>query len=324
MSRTHYAALDAMLNALFAVPLLSVMPADAQNKTVVVLGTATPGGGFPAYGDAFAGAINETDTTLDVQPRNTKGSTENVPLLEAGKIDIALTTGEVAYEAFKGIGRSPAKLAILTAMYSQPGFFAVRGDSPSKSIADLRGKPVVLGARGSGLVVLARYVLDGLGLDVEKDFQPIYLDKAADGPTMVLDGRAAAMWGGGVGWPSFVTIAKGPSGARFIAPSREETQRIVAKHEFLKTLTLPPGSYPGQDAPVVSVGSWTLVLARPDLPDDVAYRLARALHKGEPAIAKRLAQARETTAANTIAAVPRIDMLHPGVQRYYREVGLLK
>lgn len=130
MSRTHYAALDAMLNALFAVPLLSVMPADAQNKTVVVLGTATPGGGFPAYGDAFAGAINETDTTLDVQPRNTKGSTENVPLLEAGKIDIGLTTGEVAYEAFKGIGRSPAKLAILTAMYSQPGFFAVRGDSP--------------------------------------------------------------------------------------------------------------------------------------------------------------------------------------------------
>lgn len=50
----------------------------------VILGTATPGGGFPLYGGAFAETVNETDTTLSVEPRNTKGSTENIPLLEAG------------------------------------------------------------------------------------------------------------------------------------------------------------------------------------------------------------------------------------------------
>jgi len=49
----------------------------------VSLGTATPGGGFPVYGEAVATVINETDPSLDVRPRNTKGSTENVPLLEA-------------------------------------------------------------------------------------------------------------------------------------------------------------------------------------------------------------------------------------------------
>src|SRR5256886_16913656 len=57
----------------------------AAEKTVVVLGTATPGGGFPVYGAAVADIINETDPTLAVQTRNTKGSTENVPLLEAGQ-----------------------------------------------------------------------------------------------------------------------------------------------------------------------------------------------------------------------------------------------
>src|SRR2546425_7356689 len=58
----------------------------AAEKTVVVLGTATPGGGFPVYGAAVADIINETDPTLAVQTRNTKGSTENVPLLEAGAL----------------------------------------------------------------------------------------------------------------------------------------------------------------------------------------------------------------------------------------------
>ena len=309
---------------LIATLLLGVSGAHAQTKTIVTLGTATPGGGFPVYGEAFAGAINEADSTLEVKPVNTKGSTENVPLLEAGKIDIGLATGEVTYEALRGIRRPPAKIAIVAAMYSQPGFFAVRADSPYKSIEDLKGKPVVWGAKGSGFVVLARYLLDGLGLDIDKDFQAIYLDRAGDGPPMVLDGRAAAMWGGGVGWPAFVEISKGPAGARFIPPSADETRRIAAKHDFLKRLTLPPRSYPGQEAPIESLGSWSFVLARPDLPDDVAYRLARALHKAEPALAKRLAQARETTAANTVAAVPQPTLLHPGVQKYLREAGLLK
>lgn len=51
--------------------------ARADEKTVVVLGTATPGGGFPVYGAAVADTVNETDPTLVVQPQNTKGSTEN-------------------------------------------------------------------------------------------------------------------------------------------------------------------------------------------------------------------------------------------------------
>ena len=296
----------------------------AQEKTVVIHGTATPGGGFPVYGDAFAATINETDATLSVQPKNTKGSTENVPLLEAGSLDTGQVTGEVTYEAVAGIGRAPANLKILSAMYSNTGMFIVRADSPHKSIADLKGKPIAWGASGSGFVVLARYAMDGLGLDMNKDFQGIYLEKAADGPAMVLDGRVAALWGGGVGWPGFVAVAKNPAGARFIAPDAEQIKRIIAKHTFIKALTLPAGSYPGQDAAVETVGSWAFVLARPALPDDVAYRMVRALHKGEVALGKRLAQARESTMANTLAAAPRVDLLHPGTQRYLREIGLLK
>jgi TRAP transporter TAXI family solute receptor len=139
---------------------------------------------------------------------------------------------------------------------------------------------------------------------------------------MVMSGKAAALWGGGTGWPGFAAVAKGPAGARFIVPDADGIRRIQAKHPSLKTLIVPAGSYPGQTEPVVSVGSWSFILARPTLPDDVAYRLARALHKGEAALAARLPQARETTAANTAAAAPRRALIHPGALEYLAEIGL--
>jgi TRAP transporter TAXI family solute receptor len=305
-----------------ALGALAASHADAQPR-VVTLGTATPGGGFPVYGEAVAETINALDPSLRVETRNTKGSTENVPLLEAGRLDIALVQGEVAYEALSGIGRPPANLRVITAMYGTPGMFVVRADSPYRTVADLRDKPIAFGARGSGLVVLARYVLAGLGLDRDRDFQAIFLDQAGDGPTMVMDGRAAALWGAGVGWPGFAAVARGPKGARFIAPNAEGLRAIEAKHPFLKPMTVPAGSYPGQDQPIESVGSWSFILAAPALPDDIAYRLARALHLGEADLARRLPQARETTAVNTVAAA-RPETIHPGVVRYLREIGLIR
>ena len=293
------------------------------DRTVVSLATATPGGGFPLYGGAVADVINAEDPTLDVQPKNTKGSTENVPLLEAGSADIGLVQGEVAHESLAGIGRAPANVKILAAMYSTPGMFVVRADSPYRSIEELRGKPVAFGAQGSGLVILARYVLDGLGLDRDRDFTAVFLERAGDGPAMVLDGRVAALWGGGIGWPGFTTMANAPGGARFIVPDAAGIARILAKHTFLRPLSVPAGSYPGQSAAIASVGSWSFIMARPTLPDDTAYRLARALHRGEAPLAAKLAQAAETTAANTASAA-RAELLHPGVARYLREIGALR
>jgi TRAP transporter TAXI family solute receptor len=268
--------------------------------------------------------VNEFETGLEIKTRNTKGSTENIPLLEAGEIDLGLVQGEAALEALNGLGRPPADLRIIAAMYASPGMFVVRADAPYRAISDLVGKRIALGAKGSGLVILARYVLDGLGIDRDKDFDAVFLDRAGDGPQMVMSGEAAALWGAGVGWPGFNAVTNGPAGGRFIVPDAGEITRIQAKHPFLKTLTVPAGTYPAQSSPIVSVGSWSFVLARPDLADEIAYKVARALHKGEAAIAARLEQARETTAANTVSAAPKRELIHPGVQRHLQEAGLLR
>ncbi|MCP3441665.1 TAXI family TRAP transporter solute-binding subunit [Bradyrhizobium sp. CCGUVB14] len=310
--------------ALLLSPAAAQTGGNAISTRTISLGTATPGGGFPLYGNAFAEVMNAADASLTIAPRNTKGSNENIPLLEKGELDLALVAGEPAYEAFAGIGRTPVRLKILTAIYSNPGMFVVRADSPYKTIHDLVGQPVAFGAKGSGLPILARYVLDGLGLKQDEDFKAIYLDRAGDGPAMVEDGRVAALWGAGIGWPGFAAVASSASGARFIAPSAEEIARIRAKHAFLKPLTVPAGSYPKQSEPIASLGSWSFVLTREDLPDDVAYRLARTLHGLEADFCKKLAQACETTAANTVAAAPKPELIHPGVLKYFREIGVVK
>jgi TRAP transporter TAXI family solute receptor len=294
------------------------------SKTMISLGTATPGGGFPLYGNAFAEIMNAADPTLSIEPRNTKGSNENIPMLEQGQLDLGLVAGEPSYEAFMGIGRPATRLKILTAMYSSPGMFVVRANSPYKTIRDLVGQPVAFGAKGSGLPILSRYMLDGIGLKQDEDFKSIYLDRAGDGPAMVLDGRAAALWGAGIGWPGFKSVAESPGGARFIAPDTSEIARIRTKHTFLKPLTVPANSYPTQTAAIDSVGSWSFILVRENLPDDVAYRLAKTLHGVEAAFCQKLPQACETNAVSTVAAAPSVDLIHPGVLKYFREIGVVK
>jgi TRAP transporter TAXI family solute receptor len=281
----------------------------------LLLGTATPGGGFPVYGAAFAETVNAQEPRLRIETRNTKGSTENVPLLEAGKIDLGLVAGELAAAE---LARPGTGLRIVAAMYASPGMFMVRADSPVRSIADLKGKPVVLGTQGSGITVLGRLVLSSLEIKTAE----LTLEKAADGPPMLEDGRAAALWGAGVGWPAFTALAK--SGARFVGPSADEVKRILAQHPSLQAVTLPAGSYPGQSAALPSVGSWSYVFARPGLPEEEVYVLARALHLAEGKLATRLEQAKETTAANTVAASPRTELIHPGAQKYFCEIGLLQ
>ena len=302
------------------VSAATMNPANAQ--THVTLATATPGGGFPFFGDNAAAVINETDKSLLVETKNTKGSAENIGLLNDRKIDIALVAGEPAYEAFQGIGQGKTTALVIQAIYSNPGMFAVKGDSPAKSLRDLVGKPIAWGTKASGLTLLGRYVTDGLGLDREKDFQPHYLEKAGDGPVMVADGRVAALWGGGIGWPGFTAVMQ--AGGRFIGLTPDEVAKVSAKHNFLKAITVPAGAYPGQKDAVNSVGSWCYILARADLPADTAYRLAKALHTGHTALVKRLDQAKETTPQSTFAAAPSAQQIHPGVQKYLREIGVMK
>jgi TRAP transporter TAXI family solute receptor len=311
-----------VLCTLLSAMLVSAPAAMAGEATRISWATATKGGGFQLFGEAIAEVINAADSELRVEATPSRGSRQNLRLLEAREVDVAQVEGNAARIALDGIGRPAANLKVLSVMYPNPGMFVVRGDSGYERIADLQGQPVAFGTKASGLRILAKDVLDGLGLDPEKDFQQIILDKAADGPGLVVEGKAEALWGAGIGWPGFVKVADGPTGGRFIPPGPAQMDRIIEKHPHLQKMTVPAGTYSGQTEDIQSVGLWSLILARPDLDDESAYRLARAIHRGQTALSNRLPQGRYTRAENTVKYVPP-DRLHPGAARYYKEIGLM-
>ncbi len=312
---------------LFVPPLPGLwFPVSAAEDAVpaeLVLGTATTGGGFQLFGQHLAEVIDAVDPDLHVEAIATRGSKQNLLYLEEGKIDIGLVEGNAARQALEGVGRPSADLKVVSVMYPNPGMFVVRANAPYASIEDLRGERIAIGTRASGLRILAGDVLGGIGLYPESDFQQVILEKAADGPRLVLEMEVEALWGAGIGWPGFVKVADGPTGARFIAPSASQVEQILAQHPHLRAMTVPAGTYKGQDVPIDSVGLWSLILVRPGLPDAVVYRLARAMHRGEEALGRRIEQGRYATAQNTLEQVP-AARLHPGALRYWREVGLTR
>ncbi len=125
--------------------------------------------------------MKAADPTLSIEPRNTKGSSENIPMLEADQLDIALVAGEPSYQAFMGIGRPRDQTEDLDRDVFQPRH--VRGacrqplqdHSAISSASRLRSAP-----RAPALPILSRYMLDGIGLKQDEDFKSIYLDHAGE------------------------------------------------------------------------------------------------------------------------------------------------
>lgn len=277
----------------------------------VRLGTSTPGGGFAQYGELLAERVNARAGRPLLQARPTRGTAENLTLLRSGELDAGLIQGTVASEV---LAQGPGSgLRILWAMYPSPGMLALPAASPHRRLEDLRGRRVVFGVRSSGLVTLGRQVFEGIGLDIDRDLQAIYVEQAADSPRRVLDGQAEALWGAGEGWPGFLQLARAPGGARFLGPQPEQIPGILRRHPLLRAMEVAPGSYPGIEVPLPTVGSVNLILARADLDPQRAAALLPLLEAASADLAERLPQAAFGTRASTLASAPEPALLHPAL-----------
>jgi len=310
------------LRAIAASPALGLAPFSSfAAETPLRLGTSTPGGGFTLYGERLAQAANAQAGETLVAPVGTSGTAENLKLLADGRLDLALIQGAAASQALAA--EDASGLRIVFAMYPSPGMLAVPRDSPARRFEDLKGQPVVFGVRTSGLVLLARQVFGAIGMDVDRDFQAVYVGQAAESPERVISGEAAGLWGAGEGWPGFARLAASPRGARFLGPLPEQIPRILTAHPFLTAMAAPGGAYPGLEADLPTVGSWNLILGRLDLPAERVRRFADAVHAAAKELAAALPQAAMTTAARTAQAAPTAALIHPGTAGLLRELKLL-
>ncbi|MEM7045444.1 MAG: TAXI family TRAP transporter solute-binding subunit, partial [Pseudomonadota bacterium] len=254
------------------------------------------------------------------------GSVENVEAVAAGTLDSGFAQSDIAYWAYSGTGRFEGRakvenLRAITSLYPESIHLVVRRGAGIESIQDLKGKRVSLDEEGSGTLVDARIILDAFGID-EDELDTRYI-KPNFAIAEMREDRLDA----------FILIAGYPTGAvteladgetiDLIPIHGPEIDKLLEKHEFFAKDIIPSGTYDGiGETETLSVGAQWIIAAEAD--EELVYGMTRALwHESARALLDEgHVKGRAVTLDTALdgIAIP----LHPGAERYYREVGVLK
>lgn len=304
---------------LMIVMLLAVC-VSAQATTYLALGTGGTSGTYYALGADIASLWMANIADLDVTVQPTDASKDNIIFIEDGEIDLATVQNDAmayAYEgnAFYGNEVFNGFYAVGT-LYPEAVQCVVAADSDIKSISDLKGKNVSVGAQGSGTYMNAEQFLACAGLTME-DINPQYLS-FAESATAFQDGQIdAAFMTSGVPNTAVVEMTTN-SPVRVLAPNETEWAFLNENYMYYVPYTIAAGTYDGmtEDAVVPAVMA-TLIVSK-DADADLVYELTKVLFEKTNDLTH--AKKAEISAEAAVNGVP--TPFHAGAARYYAELGL--
>ena len=265
-----------------------------------------------------------TDNVEGARPsvQATKASVENLNLLQAGKGEIAFTLGDslalaVAGNADAGFPAPLDKLRTIAAIY--PNYIQVVASQESgiKTLADLKGKRLSVGAPKSGTELNARAILAAAGLNYEDLGQVEYLPFAESVELMKNRQLDATLQSAGLGVASIRDLASSVPITVVEVPA-DVVAKVGAPYV---AATIPAGTYEGQDADVATAAVINYLVTHSDVPDDLVYAMTKAIFENldDLAAAHAAAKAIKLEAAAKDPPAP----LHPGAERYFKEKGAL-
>lgn len=238
------------------------------------LATAGTGGVYYPLGGAIASRLSVRDSLRQYTAEVSGGSVENVNRLRENQIDLAFALGITIFEAHHG-GLDYAEpfqdLVVLAPLYANLTHVMVPGDSPVRSLADLRGLRVSVGPPGSGTEQISRQLLEAVGLDYG-EVDPRYLS-FSESSSAIRDGAidAAIL---SVGYPASAVLEATTTGdARLVGVSAEELATLRSRYPYYSPGVLPAGSYPGVEGDIPTVGVMNWIVGRAGLADDVVALL---------------------------------------------------
>ncbi len=301
-----------------------VVEEEVDEDTVEFLSIVTGGTGgvyFP-YGGGMSTVINRHVPYLRATAEVTGASVENTRMIAEETAELALIMNDVAYMAYNGIGEhfegDPQPIRTIFAMYPHHYHVVVLEDSDVETIDDIRGKTVSVGAPGSGTEFKTDLVLSTLGISYD-EFDVVRLPFAETGDDL-RDGRIdVGIWD--VAAPtSSIEEVTATRDIRIISFSDEEIDTITTEHPFYSRFEMEPGTYAGQDEPVVNPSVWNSVVAHEDYPEDYVYDIVSSMFENIDHLIAIHHFAEFSTAENTMehAVIP----LHAGAVRYFEEQGI--
>jgi TRAP transporter TAXI family solute receptor len=315
--------------ALAAAALLSSPAALAQAKPDVRIATGTAGGAYYAMGAVLADALQRSGRFGSATSEAASGGIESARLVVSKQVTLAamdanwVKNGRLGKAPFD----KPVDLVTIVPLGVWSLFFVTLDASPIKSLEDLKGKRVAVGAKGSGMEAHARVILGSIGWSFD-DIRPVYL-AFGPGAQAVRDGKADAQLQCCIPQPSLTELTE-LAKARLVDVSADHMKRIVGGEGVYADGILAKGAFKGHDRDARVIEILNGYIGTSALPDDTAYLIAKTFLDNLDNMAEKSPQYRSVIRLVTEAKQKGIKVLemgaplHPGSIRAFKEAGILR
>jgi uncharacterized protein len=309
------------LFACFAV-LLFIASANAAEFISVLTG-GTSGVYYPlgvALSQIYSKSIPDAKTSVQA----TKASAENLNLLQAGRGEIAFTLGDALSDAWKGNEEAGFKTPLkklrgIAGIYSNYIQIVASADSGIKTLADLKGKRLAVGAPKSGTEINARAILRGAGLTYKDLGKVEYLPFGESVELMKNRQLDATLISAGLGVSAIRDLATAVK--IVIVPVSADVIKKINDPAYIAG-TVPANTYEGQAAAVPTVAIENFLVTHEGVSTDTVYKMTKSMYDNLDQLVAAHAAAKAIKREDGPKNMP--IPLHPGAEKYYREVGLLK
>jgi TRAP transporter TAXI family solute receptor len=249
----------------------------------------------------------------------------NLQLMGQKKSDVAFSMADAAWDGYKGQGRFASGTvpvrALMVAYPNRMHLVTVEGTGIAK-VADLKGKRVSTGAANSATEVMAARVLEALGMDQDKDIKRERLDPGKSSDAIKDKKLDAYFWVGGIPTAAVTDLGATPGVKLKLIDHGDAVDAMNKKYGPLYTHdTIPVKSYPGQEQASNVATVWNLIVARADMPDDVAYNVVKTIFEKRDELALVHKEALNFDLKNQSSAAASIPY-HPGALKYFAERGI--
>lgn len=306
-----------------ALIVVGASHAVAQQQFVNVLTGGQSGVYYPigvALTQIYAKAIPNVRSTAQV----TKASAENLNLLQAGRGELGIALGDAVSDAWKGDAEAGFKTKLdklrgLSGTYNNYIQIVAGADSGIKTLADLKGKRISVGAAKSGTELNARAILKAAGINYSDLAKVEYLAFGESVELMKNRQLDATLQSAGLGVASIRDLATAVKIIVIPVPAD-----VVAKvgDAAYQAAVIPANTYTGQTMDIATAAIPNFLVTHSGVSDELAYQMTKSMYENLDSLYAAHNSAKVIKRENAIKGMP--IPLHPGAERYYKEVGLVK
>ena len=316
---------------ILAVSLCLTPVADAQQKMSFSIVTGGTGGVWYPLGGAIGGIIGKYVPNTEASSEATTAAIDNMKLLTAGKAGLSFAydyhVGWANEGKVQGLS-GKHKVRMVLGFYEQPLHIVTKEGTGIKTLLELKGKRVSVGAPNSGTEEQAGYVLKALDIDWNKDIKREKLG-ATESVSALKDGKIDAFfWSGAVPTSSIIDLASTPGLKMVLLPVGGQVAERIMKGNpgvFHKTM-FAKGEYSSVPSDVQAIAITAVLQAMDSFPADKLYQIVKAIFDHKMDITAVWKGAAKLTPEKAVGQVTpdALKYLHPGAAKYFKEKGALK